>query len=53
MQEGVKWLKVSSKKYALDGYGAISAGTRPVSMVNPIATEVMKEVGIDISSPWP
>lgn len=41
------------KKYALDGYDAISAGTRPVSMVNPIAIEVMKEVGIDISNQRP
>jgi len=38
------------KKYALDGYDAISAGTRPVSMVNPIAIEVMKEIGIDMQS---
>jgi len=41
------------KKHALDGYDAISAGTRPVSMVNPIAIEVMKEVGIDISNHRP
>jgi len=26
-----------------------SAGTRPVSDINPLAIEVMKEVGIDIS----
>ncbi|MBA2433966.1 MAG: arsenate reductase ArsC [Chthoniobacterales bacterium] len=36
-------------KYAPDGYKAISAGTKPVSEINPIAIEVMKEVGIDIS----
>lgn len=41
------------KKYALDGYDGISAGTRPVSIINPIATEVMKEVGIDISNQRP
>ena len=28
------------KKQALDGYDAISAGTRPVSVVNPTAIEV-------------
>ncbi|MBO7203252.1 MAG: arsenate reductase ArsC [Paludibacteraceae bacterium] len=27
-----------------------SAGTQPVSQVNPLAVEVMKEIGIDISS---
>ena len=37
-------------KYAPKGYRAISAGTRPVSQVNPLAVQVMKEVGIDISS---
>jgi len=36
-------------KYAPDGYKAISAGTKPVSEINPVAIEVMKEVGIDIS----
>jgi len=41
------------KKHALDGYDAISAGTRPVSIVNPNAIEVMKEVGIDISNQSP
>ena len=37
-------------KYAPEGYKAISAGTKPVSEVNPIAVDVMKEVGIDISN---
>ncbi|HEX9319845.1 MAG TPA: arsenate reductase ArsC [Nitrososphaeraceae archaeon] len=37
-------------KYAPDGYKAISAGTRLVSEINPVAIEAMKEVGIDISS---
>lgn len=37
-------------KYAPKGYRAISAGTRPVSQINPLAVQVMKEVGIDISS---
>lgn len=38
------------RKYAPLQYKAISAGTKPVSQINPIAVEVMKEVGIDISS---
>src|ERR671910_3223464 len=37
-------------KYAPKGYHAISAGTRPSSQINPAAVQVMKEVGIDISS---
>src|SRR5918996_3561149 len=39
-----------NQKYAPEGYRAISAGTRPVSQINPIAVEAMSEVGIDISS---
>jgi len=35
-------------KYAPKGYKAISAGTKPVSEINPMAVEVMKEIGIDI-----
>jgi len=38
------------RKYAPSQYKAISAGTKPVSQINPGAIEVMKEVGIDISS---
>ncbi|MGC2432018.1 MAG: hypothetical protein WA393_13350 [Nitrososphaeraceae archaeon] len=37
-------------KYAPKRYRAISAGTRPVPKINPMAVEVMKEVGIDISN---
>ena len=40
-------------KHVAGGYDAISAGTRPVSIVNPFAIEVMKEVGIDISNQRP
>ncbi|HEY8140822.1 MAG TPA: arsenate reductase ArsC [Nitrososphaera sp.] len=36
-------------KYAPGGYTAISAGTRPAAEINPLAVQVMKEVGIDIS----
>ena len=41
------------KKYAPKNLEAISGGTRPVSMVNPVVTEVMKEVGLDISNQKP
>jgi arsenate reductase (thioredoxin) len=37
------------KKYAPDGFKTISAATKPVSQINPIVIEAMKEVGIDIS----
>ncbi len=40
-------------KYAPSQYKAISAGTKPVSQINPIAIQAMKEVGIDISSQKP
>lgn len=36
-------------KYAQREYEAISAGTRPVSQINPVAIQVMGEVSIDIS----
>jgi arsenate reductase (thioredoxin) len=38
------------KKYAPKEYEAISAGTNPVSEINPVAVEVMSEIGIDISN---
>jgi protein-tyrosine-phosphatase len=41
------------KKYAPKGYEVISAGTVPASQINPIAVEIMKEVGIDISKQMP
>jgi glycerol uptake facilitator-like aquaporin len=31
------------------GYRAISAGTKPLSQINRIAVDVMREIGIDIS----
>ena len=40
-------------KYAPKNYEPISAGTSPTSIVNPLAIEVMKEVGIDISKQKP
>jgi protein-tyrosine-phosphatase len=39
-----------NQKYAPKGYRAVSAGTRPVSQINPIAVQAMTEVGIDISN---
>lgn len=41
------------RKYAPKDYETISAGTVPTSQINPIAVEVMKEVGIDISKQKP
>ena len=38
------------KKYAPKEYEAISAGTIPVSKINPIAVQAMSEVGVDIST---
>jgi arsenate reductase (thioredoxin) len=37
------------RKYAVRDYLAISAGTRPAGEINPMAIQVMKEVGIDMS----
>lgn len=37
-------------KYAPKGYEAISAGTKPISQINPIAVEVMREADVDISN---
>jgi arsenate reductase len=37
-------------KYAPNGYCGISAGTKPVSQINPVVVEAMNEVGIDISN---
>jgi arsenate reductase len=41
------------RKYAQKDFETISAGTVPTSQINPIAVEVMKEVGIDISKQKP
>ena len=37
------------RKIAPDAYQGISAGTKPVSEINPLAIKAMKEVDIDIS----
>ncbi len=41
------------RKYAPKDYETISAGTVPTSQINPIAVEVVKEAGIDISKQKP
>jgi protein-tyrosine-phosphatase len=41
------------RKYAPKHYETVSAGTVPTSQINPIAVEVMKEVGVDISNQKP
>ena len=38
------------RNLGLDGYQAVSAGTKRVATINPVAVQVMKEVGIDISN---
>ena len=37
-----------NSKYAPKGFRAVSAGTRPVRELNPLAVQAMKEAGIDI-----
>jgi arsenate reductase (thioredoxin) len=37
------------RKCSPKGCEPTSAGTRPISDINPLAIEVMREVGIDIS----
>jgi arsenate reductase len=41
------------RKYAPEGYEPLSAGTKPISQVNPLAIQVMNEIGIDISKQKP
>ena len=41
------------RKYAPSDYEPLSAGTVPKSQINPLAAEVMGEVGIEISSQKP
>ena len=36
------------RKYAPEGYLAVSAGTMPAGEINPMVIQAMKEVGIDI-----
>ena len=41
------------RKYMPKGFEAISAGTKPSGQVNPIVSQAMKEVGIDIENQTP
>jgi arsenate reductase (thioredoxin) len=41
------------RKYAPEGYETLSAGTQPISQINPLAVQVMKEIGINISKQKP
>jgi len=41
------------RRYAPDGYEPMSAGTVPISQINPLAIRVMNEIGIDISKQKP
>jgi len=38
------------KNYVSHGFKTLSAGTKPVSKINPIAIQAMREVEIDIST---
>jgi arsenate reductase (thioredoxin) len=38
------------KKYAPEEFVPSSAGTKPISEINPLAIQVMNEIGIDISN---
>jgi protein-tyrosine-phosphatase len=37
------------RKYAPEGFESMSAGTKPISQINPFAIQVMNEIGLDIS----
>jgi protein-tyrosine-phosphatase len=41
------------KKYAPREYEAISVGTKPAPIINPIVVEAMQEIGIDLSKQQP
>ena len=41
------------KKYMPKGFEAISAGTKPSAQVNPIVSQAMKEISIDIENQTP
>jgi protein-tyrosine-phosphatase len=41
------------RKYMPKGFEAISAGTNPSTQINPIVSQAMKEVGIDIENQTP
>ena len=41
------------RKFVPREYESLSAGTKPIDSINPLAIEVMKEVGIDITKQKP
>ena len=41
------------KKYMPQGFDAQSAGTKPSTQVNPIVSQAMKEIGIDMKNQTP
>ena len=41
------------KKYAGDRFDAVSAGTSPSFKLNPLVIQVMKEIGIDMTTQFP
>ena len=41
------------RKYLPSRFEPISAGTKPVAKINPIVTQAMKEIGIDIKKNSP
>ena len=41
------------KKYAPEEFVPSSAGTKPISQINPLVIQVMEEVGIDVSKQKP
>lgn len=41
------------RKFAPPGFEAISAGTQPTGMINPVAIQAMAELGVDITAQVP
>lgn len=41
------------RKYAPKGWTPLSAGSKPISKINPVVVQAMKEIGIDISNQQP
>ena len=41
------------RKHAPEGFEPISAGTKPISQINPVVVQVMDEVGVDIKQQKP
>ncbi|HJT85566.1 MAG TPA: hypothetical protein VJ697_13880 [Nitrososphaeraceae archaeon] len=50
MLDEAKYQKYFSKKYAPNEFKVQSAGTKPISEINPNSIEAIKELGIDINT---